>query len=91
MRGEAVQIEVIDHEPGVPPEMWHRIVAPFEQVGEQRSGNGVGLGLAVAKGFVEAMGGRLTADATAGGGLTMRIELPVASSRSDSGTRSVRP
>ena len=91
VRGEAVQIEVIDHGPGVPPEMWHRIVAPFEQVGEQRSGNGVGLGLAVAKGFVEAMGGRLTADATAGGGLTMRIELPVASSRSDSGTRSVRP
>lgn len=90
-RGEAVQIDVIDHGPGVPPEMWHRIVQPFEQVGEQRGGNGVGLGLAVTKGFVEAMGGRLTADATAGGGLTMRIELPVTSSGSDSGHLSERP
>jgi two-component system sensor histidine kinase KdpD len=72
-----VQIEVIDHGPGVPPDQWERIVAPFEQVGDQRGGNGVGLGLAVTKGFVEAMGGKLTADATVGGGLTMRIELPV--------------
>jgi two-component system sensor histidine kinase KdpD len=90
-RGEAVQIDVVDHGPGVPPEMWHRIVQPFEQVGEQRGGNGVGLGLAVTKGFVEAMGGRLTADATVGGGLTMRIELPVSSAGSDSGHRSEWP
>jgi two-component system, OmpR family, sensor histidine kinase KdpD len=90
-RGESVQIDVIDHGPGVPPEMWPRIVQPFEQVGEQREGNGVGLGLAVTKGFVEAMGGRLTVDATAGGGLTMRVELPVSSANSDSGHRSERP
>jgi two-component system sensor histidine kinase KdpD len=79
--GGVVQIEVIDHGPGVPPDLWERIVAPFEQVGDQRSGNGVGLGLAVTKGFVEAMGGKLSADATAGGGLTMRIELPVSATR----------
>jgi len=72
-----VQIEVIDHGPGVPPDEWERMVAPFEQFGEQRNGNGVGLGLAVTKGFVEVMGGKLSANATAGGGLTMRIELPV--------------
>jgi two-component system, OmpR family, sensor histidine kinase KdpD len=75
--GGVVQIDVIDHGPGVPPDQWERIVAPFEQVGDQRGGNGVGLGLAVTKGFVEAMGGKLSVDATAGGGLTMRIELPV--------------
>jgi two-component system, OmpR family, sensor histidine kinase KdpD len=79
--GGVVQIEVIDHGPGVPPDQWERIVAPFEQYGDQRSSNGVGLGLAVTKGFVEAMGGKLSADATAGGGLTMRIELPVSASR----------
>jgi two-component system, OmpR family, sensor histidine kinase KdpD len=79
--GGVVQIEVIDHGPGVPPDQWERIVAPFEQYGDQRSSNGVGLGLAVTKGFVEAMGGKLSADATAGGGLTMRIELPVSTSR----------
>jgi two-component system sensor histidine kinase KdpD len=37
----------------------------------------VGLGLAVAKGFVESVGGRIGAESTPGGGLTMRIELPV--------------
>jgi two-component system sensor histidine kinase KdpD len=75
--GGVVRIEVIDHGPGVPPDQWERIVAPFEQIGDQRSANGVGLGLAVTKGFVEAMGGILSADTTEGGGLTMRIELPV--------------
>jgi two-component system sensor histidine kinase KdpD len=39
----------------------------------------VGLGLAVAKGFAEAMGGRIAATDTPGGGLTVRIALPVAS------------
>jgi two-component system, OmpR family, sensor histidine kinase KdpD len=79
--GGVVRIEVIDHGPGVPPDLWERIVAPFEQIGDQRSANGVGLGLAVTKGFVEAMGGTLSADTTEGGGLTMRIELPVSATR----------
>jgi two-component system sensor histidine kinase KdpD len=38
----------------------------------------VGLGLAVSKGFVEAMGGLLTPCTTPGGGLTMEIMLPAA-------------
>ena len=54
-----------------------------EQIGDPRNSNGVGLGLAVTKGFVEAMGGKLSADATPGGGLTMRIELPTSSPVSD--------
>jgi two-component system, OmpR family, sensor histidine kinase KdpD len=83
----AVQIDVIDHGPGVPPDQWERIVEPFEQVGDSRSSNGVGLGLAVTKGFVEAMGGKLSTDATPGGGLTMRIELAVM----PSGANVVRP
>jgi len=74
--GGKVQIDVIDHGPGVPPDQWERIVEPFEQLGDPRGSNGVGLGLAVTKGFVEAMGGKLSTDATPGGGLTMRIELP---------------
>ncbi len=65
----------------MPPDQWERIVAPFEQLGDQRSANGVGLGLAVTKGFVEAMGGTLSAGTTEGGGLTMRIELPVSVTR----------
>ena len=81
----AVEIDVIDHGPGVPPEHWERIVQPFEQLGDRRNGNGVGLGLAVTKGFVEAMGGKLSANATPGGGLTMRIELPVSPAGVDVG------
>ena len=79
----AVQIDVIDHGPGVPADQWERIVQPFEQIGDPRSSNGVGLGLAVTKGFVEAMGGKLSADATPGGGLTMRIELPTSPAGAD--------
>ncbi|MYU17393.1 hypothetical protein GTZ78_43595, partial [Streptomyces sp. SID8361] len=42
---------------------------------------GVGLGLAVARGFAEAMGGRLTAEDTPGGGMTMVLTLRVAAGR----------
>jgi len=51
---------------------------PFERLSERNSGTGVGLGLAVARGFVEAMGGSIAAMDTPGGGLTMRVSLPVA-------------
>jgi two-component system, OmpR family, sensor histidine kinase KdpD len=76
--GDRVVIDVVDNGPGVPEDQRERIVQPFQQLGDQRRGSGVGLGLAVAKGFVEAMGGELRALSTLGGGLTMRIELPAA-------------
>ena len=50
---------------------------PLTRVGDRH--HGVGLGLAVAKGFAEAMGGRIMAKDTPGGGLTVQIALPVAS------------
>jgi two-component system sensor histidine kinase KdpD len=74
--GQSVQIRVTDHGPGVPAADRERIFAPFQQLGDRHSGAGVGLGLAVARGFVEAMGGRLVAEGTPGGGLTMLLELP---------------
>jgi two-component system sensor histidine kinase KdpD len=73
-----VRLEVVDHGPGVPDEQKERIFEPFTRVGDRYPG-GVGLGLAVAKGFAEAMGGQITAADTPGGGLTVRIALPVAS------------
>ena len=73
-----VLLEVADHGPGVPDEQKERIFEPFTRVGDRYPG-GVGLGLAVAKGFAEAMGGRITAADTPGGGLTVRVVLPVAS------------
>src|SRR5215831_7961643 len=73
-----VLLEIADHGPGVPDQLKTRIFEPFERLDERGTGNGVGLGLAVAKGFLDAMGGLLTALDTPGGGLTMRVTLPVA-------------
>ncbi len=72
-----VVIEVVDHGHGVPDEAKERIFEPFTRVGDRYPG--VGLGLAVARGFAEAMGGRIVARDTPGGGLTIAITLAAAS------------
>ncbi len=72
-----VAVRVVDHGPGVAPERFEEIFAPFQHFGD-RSTTGVGLGLAIARGFAEAMGGTLTPSRTPGGGLTMTVTLEVA-------------
>ncbi|MCA0295349.1 MAG: DUF4118 domain-containing protein [Actinobacteria bacterium] len=72
-----VAVRVVDHGPGVAPERFEEIFAPFQHFGD-RSTIGVGLGLAIARGFTEAMGGTLTPSRTPGGGLTMTVTLEVA-------------
>jgi two-component system, OmpR family, sensor histidine kinase KdpD len=74
--GSSVLLEVLDHGPGVPDAFKLRMFEPFERLGERAAGNGVGLGLAVAKGFLEAMGGTIHAADTPGGGLTVQVSLP---------------
>jgi two-component system sensor histidine kinase KdpD len=74
----SVLLEVCDHGPGVPDGFKQRMFEPFERLGDRPSGTGVGLGLAVAKGFLEAMGGSVVALDTPGGGLTVQVTLPVA-------------
>ena len=74
--GPSVLLEVCDHGPGVPDDFKARMFEPFERLGERATGNGVGLGLAVAKGFLEAMGGTIHAADTPGGGLTVQVSLP---------------
>ena len=76
--GETVLLEIIDHGPGVPDGLKERIFEPFQRLDDRHAG--VGLGLAVAKGFAEAMGGTIAAADTPGGGLTIRVALPVAHS-----------
>jgi two-component system sensor histidine kinase KdpD len=51
---------------------------PFQRLGDTDNTTGVGLGLALSRGFTEAMGGTLTAEDTPGGGLTMVVSLPAA-------------
>ena len=74
---DRVVVQVVDHGPGVPSERFDEIFAPFQHFGD-RSASGVGLGLAIARGFTDAMGGSLTPSETEGGGLTMTVSLQVA-------------
>ncbi|MGW2677560.1 ATP-binding protein [Streptomyces sp. NPDC001436] len=76
--GDRVELRVVDRGPGVPDEAKDRIFAPFQRYGDAPRGAGVGLGLAVARGFAEAMDGTLTAEDTPGGGLTMVLTLRAA-------------
>lgn len=74
--GNRVLINVIDEGPGVPRGAEDRLFAPFQRLGDSDNTSGVGLGLSVAKGFVEAMGGTIAATDTPGGGLTIVVDLP---------------
>ena len=71
--GGLVRLVVTDHGPGVPAEARQTIFEPFQRLGDSPAGEGIGLGLAVARGFTEAMGGTLVGSETSGGGLTMAV------------------
>jgi signal transduction histidine kinase len=75
-----VDIRVVDHGRGVPVEDRERIFAPFQRLDDKAADRGLGLGLAIARGFTEAMGGTVTPSDTPGGGLTMTVTLPRADS-----------
>ncbi|MFB7293847.1 DUF4118 domain-containing protein [Actinacidiphila glaucinigra] len=76
--GGHVDLRVVDRGPGVPDAAKERIFEPFQRYGDAPRGNGVGLGLAVARGFADAMGATLQPEDTPGGGLTMVLTLPAA-------------
>lgn len=72
-----VELRVVDHGPGIPPERRSDVFVPFQRMGDTDNTTGLGLGLALSKGFVEGMSGTLTPEDTPGGGLTMVISLPI--------------
>jgi CheY-like chemotaxis protein len=70
---------VADTGPGIPTNKLERLFMPFDRLdAEQTDVQGTGLGLALSKGLVEAMGGSLTAHSVQGQGTTFILELPVA-------------
>ena len=72
---ETVEIMVVDRGPGVPPDQRERMFEPFQRLDDTSPG-GLGLGLAVARGLTEAIGGSISAEDTPGGGLTMVLGIP---------------
>lgn len=81
--GDRVELRVIDRGPGIPEEGRERVFAPFQRLGDHDNTTGVGLGLALSRGLVEAMDGTLTPEDTPGGGLTMVLALPAATMAGD--------
>ena len=70
-----MHLRIVDRGIGIKAVDRSRVTLPFQRFGDAPDGNGVGLGLSIAEGFVDAMGGALTLDDTPGGGLTVTIAL----------------
>ncbi|NMN94352.1 sensor histidine kinase [Antrihabitans stalactiti] len=73
--GDRVVITVADEGPGIARGSEDQLFDAFQRLGDRDNTSGVGLGLSVARGFVEAMGGTISATDTPGGGLTIVVEL----------------
>jgi two-component system sensor histidine kinase KdpD len=71
----SIDLRIVDRGPGIPREDRERMFLPFQRFGDRSNDAGAGLGLAIAKGFIEAMGARLNLDDTPGGGVTMTVRL----------------
>lgn len=79
--GERVLINVVDEGPGVARGTEESMFEPFQRLGDSDNTTGVGLGLSVARGFAQAMGGTISVTDTPGGGLTVVVELPAGGPR----------
>lgn len=76
-RFDKIQLYVIDHGPGIRPRDRATVLQPFHRLDDSTSQGGLGLGLAIARGFTDAMGATLGLQDTPGGGLTAVVSLPV--------------
>lgn len=79
-----VEIRVVDRGPGLGDDRKQRMFEPFQRLGDT-SPDGLGLGLAVAQGLVQAVGATVVVDDTPGGGLTMVLTVPMAQHAPDGG------
>jgi signal transduction histidine kinase/ActR/RegA family two-component response regulator len=76
-----IRVSITDTGPGIPADKLARLFTPFDRLGKEHSAiEGAGLGLALCKRLMQAMGGTIGADSTPGIGSTFWIELPCAES-----------
>lgn len=76
--GDRVEVRVVDHGAGIDESRRDQMFQPFQRLGDRDNTTGIGLGLALSRGLVEAMRGSLEPEETPGGGLTMVVALPAA-------------
>ena len=74
---QAMQIEISDQGPGVPPEDLDRIFEPFERLAQSTGSEGFGLGLSIARTAVQAHHGTIWAANRPQGGLVVTLRLPL--------------
>jgi two-component system sensor histidine kinase KdpD len=79
-RSEAF-VRVIDHGPGIAPDELEQIFEPFQRGSRTGGVRGAGLGLAIARGFADANGGRVWAESLDGQGAAFVLALPLAERR----------
>jgi two-component system sensor histidine kinase KdpD len=84
-----IHLRVVDRGPGIPMAQRNAVFQPFQRL-HDTSAQGAGLGLAITRGFVNAIGGTLSLDDTPGGGLTATITLPLAEPAIESQMQRVR-
>jgi K+-sensing histidine kinase KdpD len=70
-----LRLAVIDHGPGIPADQQQHMFTPFQRRDDHTSDGGLGLGLAIAHGFAQAMDATISPADTLGGGLTMTVTL----------------
>ncbi len=77
---DTVELRIIDRGPGIPSNAQQSVFEPFQRRDDRAvsTTSSVGLGLAIARGFVEAIHGTIALEDTPGGGLTVSIALPTA-------------
>jgi two-component system, OmpR family, sensor histidine kinase KdpD len=78
VRDGRVELLVIDRGPGIPTSDHDAVFRPFQRLGDTTNTEGLGLGLALARGLADAMDADLVPTETEGGGLTMVVSLKVA-------------
>ena len=77
LQDKRVLISVADRGTGIPPDELERIFDKFYRMPLEQQQTGLGLGLAVCRGFVEAQGGQIWAEPRPGGGAIFFVALPV--------------